>query len=207
VIVDEVCYKPISREECNLFFRIFPGQHPLNYRVPHIVKRKPVQRLVREMGLEAIYPKPRLSQAHPEPKIYPYLLRDIRIGRKAQVWVSDITYIPLSRGFAYIVAIVDWWSRYGLAWNTSTTLDMGFYLAAPAMAFEFEKPEIFNSDQGSQFPSNSFATRVKDNGIDVSMDGRGRAFDNIFVERLWRTVKMEWMHESLSYKNPYEPYF
>jgi putative transposase len=155
-------------------------------RDEHFVNRKH-----REMGLEAIYQKPRLSEPHPGHKIYPYLLRNVVIDRKDQVWASDITYIPLARGFMYLVAIIDWWSRYVLAWKTSTTLDTAFCLAALEMALEFGKPEIFNSDQGSQFTSNAFTNAVKDNGIDISMDGRGRCMDNIFTERLWRSLKYE----------------
>jgi len=155
------------------------------------VNRKHIQRLMRDMGLEAIYPKPRLSQTHPEHKIYPYLLRDVMIDRKDQVWASDITYIPLSRGFAYLVAIMDWWSRYVLAWQISTSLDTLFCLETLAMALQHGKPEIFNTDQGAQFTSNAFTGMLTDNGIDISMDGRGRCMDNIFTERLWRTVKYE----------------
>jgi putative transposase len=151
-------------------------------RDEYMVNRQHVQRLMREMGLEAIYQKPRLSDPHPGHKIYPYLLRNVVIDRKDQVWAADITYIPLASGFMYLVAIIDWWSRYVLAWKTSTTLEM---------ALEFGKPEICNSDQGSQFTSNAFTTRVKDNGIDISMDGRGRCMDNIFTERLWRSLKYE----------------
>jgi putative transposase len=160
-------------------------------RQGHWINRKHIQRLMREMGLEAIYPKPHLSQAHPEHKIYPYLLRDVRIDRKDQVWASDITYIPLSRGFAYLVAIMDWWSRYVLAWQISTSLDTSFCLETLEMALKHGKPEIFNTDQGTQFTSNAFTGMLIDNGIGISMDGRGRCMDNIFTERLWRTVKYE----------------
>ena len=157
----------------------------------HEVNRKHVQRLMREMGIEAIYPKPNLSRAHPEHKIYPYLLRDVSMDRKDQVWAADITYIPLSRGFMYLVAIMDWWSRYVLAWQMSTSLDTSFCLEALEKALQFGKPEIFNTDQGSQFTSDAFTGMLKDNGILISMDGRGRCMDNIFIERLWRTVKYE----------------
>ena len=141
-------------------------------RKGHEVNRKHVQRLMREMGLEAISPKPNLSQAHPEHKIYPYLLRNVSIERKDQVWASDITYIPLSRGFMYLVAIMDWWSRYVLAWQMSTSLETSFCLESLEMALKFGKPEIFNTDQGSQFTSVSFTGMLKDHGIDISMDGR-----------------------------------
>jgi putative transposase len=157
----------------------------------HEVNRKRVQRLMREMGIEAIYPKPNLSRAQPEHKIYPYLLRDVSIDKKDQVWASDITYVPLSRGFMYLVAIIDWWSRYVLSWQLSTSLDTSFCLEALEKALQFGKPEIFNTDQGSQFTSSAFTGMLKDNGIDISMDGRGRCMDNIFIERLWRTVKYE----------------
>jgi len=160
-------------------------------RNEHPVSRKHVQRLMREMGLEAIYPKPHLSQSHPEHKIYPYLLKDVSINRKNQVWGADITYIPLAKGFMYLVAVMDWWSRYVLAWQMSTSLDTAFCLVALEMALQFGKPEIFNTDQGSQFTSNTFTGMLKDNGINISMDGRGRCMDNIFTERLWRSLKYE----------------
>ena len=203
-------------------------------RDEHMVNRKHVQRLMREMGLEAIYQKPRLSDPHPGHKIFPYLLRNVVIDRKDQVWATDITYIPLARGFMYLVAIMDWWSRYVLAWKTSTTLDTAFCLEALEMALAFGKPEIFNSDQGSQFTSNAFTNAVKDNGIDISMDGRGRCMDNIFTERLWRSLKYEnvylmhyetvpdgkqgidsyfdlynnvRLHQALKYRTPAEVYF
>lgn len=155
------------------------------------VNRKHTRRLMREMGLEAIYQRPRLSDPHPGHTIYPYLLRNVVIDRKDQVWGSDITYVPLARGFMYLVAIIDWWSRYVLAWKTSTTLDTTFCLEALEMALESGKPEIFNTDQGTQFTSSAFTTKVKDNGIAISMDGRGRCMDNIFTERLWRSLKYE----------------
>ena len=146
---------------------------------------------MREMGLEAIYAKPRLSQVHPDHKIYPYLLRDVVIDTRDRVWAADITYIPLARGFMYLVAIMEWWSRYVLAWQMSTSLDTSFCLEALEMAFTLGKPEIFNTDQGSQFTSSAFTGRLKDKGVKISMDGRGRCMDNIFIERLWRTVKYE----------------
>lgn len=160
-------------------------------RQGHWINRKHIQRLMREMGLEAIYPKPHLSQAHPEHKVYPYLLRNVRIDRKDQVWATDITYIPFARGFAYLVAIMDWWSRYVLAWQISTSLDTSFCLETLAMALKHGKPDIFNSDQGVQFTSSAFTGMLRDSEISISMDGRGRCMDNIFTERLWRTVKYE----------------
>ena len=155
------------------------------------VNRKRVQRLMRRMGLEAIYAKPRLSDPAPGHRIYPYLLRGVKIERPNQVWSTDITYIRLRGGFVYLVAILDWYSRYVLAWEVSVTLDTSFCLSALDWALRTAKPEIFNSDQGAQFTSEDFTGRLKDQGIPISMDGRGRALDNVFVERLWRTVKYE----------------
>ena len=155
------------------------------------VNVKRVRRLLRQMGLEAIYPKPRLSQAGPGHRIYPYRLRGLRIDRPNQVWGSDITYIRLRQGFIYLVAILDWFSRYVLAWEVSVTLDSAFCLAALEWALKKGSPEIFNTDQGAQFTSLDFTKRLEESGITISMDGRGRAMDNIFVERLWRSVKYE----------------
>jgi len=155
------------------------------------VNRKRVQRLMQRMGLEAIYPKPRLSDPAPGHRIYPYLLRNVKIERPNQVWSTDITYVRLRGGFVYLVAILDWYSRYVLAWEVSTTLDTSFCLSALDWALRKGKPEIFNSDQGAQFTSADFTGRLKDEGIQISMDGRGRALDNVFVERLWRSVKWE----------------
>ena len=155
------------------------------------VNRKRVQRLMRQMGLEAIYPKPRLSDPAPGHRIYPYLLRNLKIDRPNQVWSTDITYVRLRGGFVYLVAILDWYSRYVLAWEVSVTLDTSFCLSALDWALRKAKPEIFNSDQGAQFTSDEFTSRLLNHGIQVSMDGRGRALDNVFVERLWRTVKYE----------------
>jgi len=156
------------------------------------VGRKRVRRLLRVMGLEAIYPKPRLSVAAPGHRIYPYLLRDLAIVRPNQVWSTDITYLRLARGFAYLTAIMDWFSRYVLAWRLSITLEADFCVEALDEAMDrYGAPEIFNSDQGCQFTSEAFTGRLLGEGVRVSMDGRGRAFDNIFIERLWRTVKYE----------------
>lgn len=155
------------------------------------VNRKRVQRLMRQMGLEAIYPKPRTSCASPEHKVYPYLLRNLKIEYANQVWCADITYIPLSRGFMYLVAIMDWFSRYVLSWELSNTLDTSFCLSALEEALLQAKPTIFNTDQGSQFTSEGFTQRLAQAEIDISMDGRGRYLDNIFIERLWRSVKYE----------------
>lgn len=146
---------------------------------------------MREMGLEAIYPKPNLSKRANEHKIYPYLLRGVAITKPNQVWSADITYIRMHRGFMYLTAIIDWFSRYVLAWRVSNTLDQGFCLEALDQALQQAEPEIFNTDQGAQFTSKEFTGRLIERGIKVSMDGRGRALDNVFVERLWRSVKYE----------------
>ena len=143
------------------------------------------------MGLEAIYPKPRLSTPAPGHRIYPYQLRGLRIDRPNMVWATDITYIRLRQGFIYLVAIMDWFSRYVLAWEVSTSMDSGFCVSALDWALTKAQPEIFNTDQGAQFTSDVFTSRLEDQGITISMDGRGRFLDNIFVERLWRTVKYE----------------
>ena len=155
------------------------------------VNHKRVARLLRQMGLSAIYPKPRLSQPGEQTTRYSYLLRGLSIDRVNQVWSTDITYIRLQRGFLYLVAIIDWFSRYVLAWQTSITLETTFCLEALEQAFLVARPDIFNSDQGSQFTSRDFTTRLEAAGARISWDGRGRAFDNIFVERLWRSVKYE----------------
>jgi putative transposase len=157
----------------------------------HAVNHKRVERLLRRMGIEAIYPRKRLSQPAPGHEIYPYLLRGVAIERPDQVWSTDITYIRLRRGFAYLVAVLDWYSRYVLSWELSTTLETEFCLAALERALGDGTPEIFNTDQGAQFTSGDFTGRLKAVGIAISMDGRGRALDNVFVERLWRTVKYE----------------
>jgi len=155
------------------------------------VNRKRIQRLMRLMGIQAIYPKPRLSINQKEHKIYPYLLRDISIERPDQVWCTDITYVSLRHGFVYLVAILDWYSRYVLSWQLSNTLDTVFCLEALDEALKSSQPEIFNSDQGCQFTSEAHTGRLKEAGIQISMDGRGRVFDNIFIERLWRSLKYE----------------
>ena len=157
----------------------------------HVVNRKHVQRLMRQMGLVAIYPKPRLSVGKKEHKIYPYLLRNVAVTRPNQVWATDITYVRLARGFMYLVALLDWYSRYVLSWRLSNSLEESFCIEALEEALAWQCPEIFNSDQGVQFTSKSFTSRLEDRGVAISMDGRGRVFDNIFIERLWRTVKYE----------------
>ncbi len=157
----------------------------------HCVNRKRVQRLMRQMGIEAIYPKRNLSKTNPEHRIYPYLLRGLKIDKPNQVWSADITYIRLHQGWIYLVAIMDWFSRYVLSWEVSTSLETDFCLTALDKALSTGYPEIFNTDQGSQFTSNLFTEKLKDQSILISMDGRGRAFDNIFIERLWRSLKYE----------------
>jgi putative transposase len=159
------------------------------------INRKRVQRLMRLMGIVTLGPKPRTSRPAPGHKIYPYLLRGMMIDRANQVWAADITYIPMSRGFLYLVAIIDWASRAVLAWRLSNSMDVSFCLDALDEALaRFGKPEIFNTDQGSQFTSTEFTGRLEAAGIRISMDGRGRWLDNVFVERLWRSLKYEEVH-------------
>jgi putative transposase len=155
------------------------------------LNRKRVQRLMRVMGLEAIYPKPRLSLAGKGHKVYPYLLRGVRIERPDQVWSTDITYVPMTSGFMYLAAVIDWFSRYVIAWRLSNTLDGSFCLEMLEEALGSGKPEVFNTDQGAQFTAAAFTSRLESAEVAVSMDGRGRALDNVFVERLWRSVKYE----------------
>lgn len=198
------------------------------------INRKRAQRLMRVMGLQAIYSRPRTSRPATGHKIYPYLLRDLKITRPDQVWSTDITYLPLAHGYLYLTAIMDWYSRYVLAWRLSNSLEGAFCLEALDVALAISRPEIFNTDQGSQFTSAAFTGRLEQCGIAISMDGRGRALDNVFIERLWRTVKYEevylqeytsgeealaslgryWRfynqarkHQSLGYRTPAEVYF
>jgi len=199
----------------------------------YAVDRKRVRRLMQLMGLETIYPKPHLSLPGEQLVRYPYLLRGMRINRRDQVWSCDITYIRLARGFVYLMAIIDWFSRFVLAWELSITLDTSFCLEALDRALQAAQPEIFNTDQGVQFTSKDFTDRLLRSAIRISWDGRGRALDNIFVERLWRSVKYEEVylkdyqtvsearnglkdyfqfynyeryHQSLDYKTPYSVY-
>lgn len=156
------------------------------------VNRKRMQRLMRKLGLAGMAPGPNTSRAHPEHTVYPYLLRGVEIVRPNQVWSTDITYIRLERGFGYLVAVMDWYSRKLLSWRVSNTLDAGFCVNCLETALRgYGAPNIFNTDQGSQFTSKGFTGILKEHGVLISMDGRGRALDNIFVERLWRTVKYE----------------
>lgn len=200
----------------------------------HPVNGKRVRRLMQLMGLQAIYPKPRTSKPAPGHQVYPYLLRGVKITRPNQVWSTDITYVPMAHGFMYLVAIMDWFSRYVLAWQLSNTLDGQFCRVALHQALQRATPEVFNSDQGVQFTADPFTAILKAAGVRISMDGRGRFLDNIFVERLWRTVKYEHLylidydmvpeleaglaayfrfydyerlHQSLGYRTPAEVYF
>ena len=158
----------------------------------YTVNRKRVRRLMRLMGLRALYPRQRTSQPGKGHKIYPYLLRDLCVERANQVWATDICYIPMAKGFMYLVAIMDWYSRRVLSWRVSNTLDTDFCIAALEEALQrFGTPEIFNTDQGSQFTSETFTGVLKRHGVAISMDGKGRWVDNVFVERLWRSVKYE----------------
>jgi len=199
----------------------------------HEVNHKRISRLMHKMGIQAIYPKPNLSNGSKEHKKYPYLLKGLKIDHPNQVWSTDITYIRMKHGFVYLAAVIDWFSRYVLSFQVSTTLDRDFCVKALKDSLAISIPEVFNTDQGSQFTSEEFTGCLKEHNIDISMDGRGRALDNIFVERLWRSVKyeniylhdyetvkqvieglekyfkfynMERLHQSLSYCTPYEVY-
>lgn len=202
-------------------------------REGEVVDRKRVQRLTGVMGLEAIHPGPRTTVPNPDHKVYPYLLQDVAIERRDQVWSSDITYLPLPQGFMYLTVVMDWHSRFVLSWRLSNTLDGRFCQESLEEALRGGKPEIFDTDQGVQYTARSFTGRLESAGVAVSMDGRGRALDNIFVERLWRSLKYEevylkgygsvselesgvsaWLrfysherlHQSLSYRTPAEVY-
>ena len=197
------------------------------------VGRDRVRTLLRSMGLEAVYPKPKTSIKAKDHKIYPYLLKDVEVIRPNQVWSADLTYIRLEEGFVYLAAIVDWYSRYLISWRVSNTMDTNFCVEALEEALKYVRPEIFNTDQGSQFTSMAFTGILEKNGISISMDAKGRVFDNIFIERLWRTVKYENIyikdyktipdlktglieyfdfyngeryHQNLDYKTPWEVY-
>lgn len=209
----------------------FYGSRKLAFELK--VNRKRVQRLMRLMGIEAIYCKRRTTWPGAGHKIYPYLLRGVEITHPNQVWSTDITYVPMQQGFLYLVAVMDWYSRHVLSWRLSNTLDGEFCLEALEDALASNKPEIFNSDQGSQFTSSSFTGCLERHGVRISMDGRGRALDNVFIERLWRSLKYEevylkdyrdgWeaesslasylafycherIHQSLGYRTPAEVY-
>lgn len=200
-------YQPVAESEENLgLMRLLDEQYT---RTPcygvlrmaaylrslgHDVNVKRVRRLLRTMGLDAVYQKPNTSQPNPAHWVYPYLLRGLSIERCDQVWSTDITYVRLASGFVYLMAVIDWYSRYVLGWAISTTLDADFCIEAVDQILESRRCEIFNTDQGAQFTTPRFTQPLLDKGIKVSMDGRGRALDNIFVERLWRTVKYEYVY-------------
>lgn len=204
-------------------------------RQGHCVNHKRVRRLMRQMGLEAVYPRRKRLFSKPDKQhtVYPYLLKDIQVTEPNQVWSADITYIRMYRGWVYLMAVMDWFSRYVLSWEVSITLESEFCVEALKRALSFGRPEVFNTDQGSQFTSEDFTKVLVDAGVQISMDGKGRAFDNIFVERLWRTVKVEEvylrdyqtvteasynlsryfefynndrLHQALSYRSPAEVY-
>jgi len=165
-----------------------------------VVNEKRVARLMRVMRLQATLPGPHTSRPHPEHRIYPYLLRDMEVQRPNQVWCSDITYVPMRRGFLYLVVVMDWFSRYVLAWELSNSMENAFCLAPLGRALGKGVPAIFNTDQGSQFTSEAFTGQLRDARVTISMDGRGRCMDNIFTERLWRAIKYEniFLHSGLS---------
>ena len=167
------------------------------------INHKRVARLMHKMGLDTVYPKPRTTPAHPGHRIYPYLLRDMPITQVNQVWSTDITYGRLHSGFIYLVAVMDWFSRYVLSWAVCITMEVGFCLDALEQALEVAHPDIFNTDQGAQFTSLDFTGRLESAGIRISMDGRGRGLDTVFVERLWRTVKQEEVYLK-DYRTPKE---
>jgi putative transposase len=198
-----VYYRPLVNPRNLALMRLIDEiytEHPFYgaRKIRHILRekgyrvgRRRVRRLMRLMGLEAVYPKPNLSKPHHNHKIYPYLLRNVAIERPDQVWSSDITYVRFKQGWVYVIAVMDWFSRRVLAWETSTTLDSGFCLNALHRALQYGTPDVFNTDQGSQFTSTEFTDILKERSIQISMDGRGRALDNIFTERLWRSLKYE----------------
>lgn len=236
---------PVSEETLRIMNRIdeiyteipFYGSRKITIALKHegwSICRERVQKLMRKMGIRAIYPGPKMSQKDPEHSIYPYLLSNYNINRPNQVWSSDITYIRLQQGFLYLVAIIDWFSRYVLSWRLSNSLDVLFCIEALREALEKGCPVIFNTDQGSQFTSSEHTKILLDKSIKISMDSKGRALDNIFIERLWRTVKYEDIylkgyetgieakqgletyfpfynnkryHQSLGYKTPYEVHY
>lgn len=215
------------------FYGVLRMTHHLK-RSGYLVNPKRVRRLLRKMGLMAIFPKKQLSIPGDRVRKFPYLLKDLAISYSNQVWATDITYIRMEKGFLYLVVVMDWYSRYVLSWNLSNTMDVGFCVECLEGALEKAKPMIFNSDQGSQFTSNEFINRLEREDVKISMDGRGRVFDNIMVERLWRSVKYEEVyvrnyqhareayksigeyfrfynerriHQSLEYQTPAEVYF
>ena len=240
-------YEPAKETSLNLTLMRLIDEQYMNtpfYGYPKMTKHlrnqgywvspKRTARLMRVMGLQAVVPKRRMTRNNPDHKVYPYLLRNVPITRVNQVWSTDITYVPMNQGFMYLMAILDWFSRYVVSWQLSNTLDNNFCLKALERSLEHRKPTIFNTDQGVQFTSRSFTERLESAGVKISMDGRGRVFDNIFMERLWRTVKYEDIylrnyatvmeleqgldryfqfynnerfHQSLGYKTPVQVYY
>jgi putative transposase len=196
-------HKPVVTDEDQLLMKLIDRQYTKTpfygtrrmavelEKLSHPIGRKKIRTLMKKMGIEAIYPKPKLSIPNQADKKYPYLLRGMTIERINQVWSADITYIPLANGFGYLVAIIDWFSRIVIEWEFSNLLDADFCIKALERALKQGVPEIFNTDQGCQFTSREFTGRLASEGIQISMDGRGRALDNIFIERLWRSVKYE----------------
>ena len=197
-------YEPMGESEYNVnlmrLIDVIYTEHPflgslkitdLLRKDGHEVNHKRIERLMRVQGLAAVYPRPRLSVPDRAAQKYPYLLAGVKIARPNHVWSTDITYVRMRRGFVYLVAVMDWFSRYVLSWRLSVFIDAAFCVEALDAALAGGSPDIFNSDQGSQFTSEAFTTRLKDSGVAISMDGRGRYLDNIFVERLWRSVKYE----------------
>jgi putative transposase len=200
----KVYYQPVSESLENLELMRMIDEEYMRYpckgqrqmvaylqRNGKCVNRKRVRRLMKNMGLEAIAPKPRTTQVSRENKVYPYLLRGLDITRPDHVWCSDITYIPVRNGYLYLRAVMDWHSRFVLSWKLSNSMDTAFAVETLDEALEKGRPEIFNTDQGSQFTSREFTSKLTEASIDISMDGRGRAIDNVFIERLWRRVKYE----------------
>lgn len=200
-------YKPVGESQLNLdIMRKLDGQYTATpfygvIRMTQFIRSlgyeiddKRIRRLLRLMGIMAIYPKKKMSIPNMEHRIYPYLLKGLKIERPNQVWSTDITYIPMEKGFLYLVAVIDWYSRYVVSWQISNTMETSFCIDALQAALSKGQPEIFNTDQGSQFTSNDFTKCLLDNKIQISMDGKGRCMDNIFVERLWRSVKYEYVY-------------
>ncbi len=200
-------YKPIGESLENLLYmRLLDEQylktpfygvarmHAFLHNLGHKVNIKRVRRLLRTMGIEAVYSKPKLSKANSEHYKYPYLLKDLTINKPNMVWSTDITYIHKSHGFLYLSAIIDWYSRYIVAWEISNSLDVSFCVETLEKALEKNKPEIFNTDQGSQYTSSVFVNILKSNDIKISMDGKGRAIDNILIERFWKSIKYEYVY-------------
>ena len=233
---DRALRPPVLEETASVVATPFHGSRRMQQhlrRVGHRVNRKRVQRLMRQMGLEGLFPGRKTTLPAAEHKVYPYLLRGLTIDRPDQVWCSDITYVPLRYGYLYLVAVMDWFSRHVLAWRLSNTLEATFCIEAVEAALGQRRPEIFNTDQGAQFTSEAFTSVLQQNRVAISMDGRGRVTDNIFIERLWRSLKYEeiylkdhatgadvcegltgWFdlythrrpHQALGYRTPFEVY-